>query len=238
MICGQLGAIPRPLGEVGAEAVEWTSERVQALIYEHNTVALQWLRVMRVAQAHQAAATTAGMLPFAAAMAQYAARAHNFRENIRGRMDFLYEVADLFGVNRWDSQRAVILEIRARAARYANDPQSLGLGVLPAAVGLVGILAAMVVALRWMSLQSQVDQNKMDVDVRRFDAVKEYAKRAEDPKLNEETRAMYRQMAQGQAEALQDSTPDIGAEKSAASDMVFPLALLAVVLIGGKKLLS
>lgn len=224
-----------PLRGVGDDLAEWSSDKMQAFIQDHNRVALQWLRIRQFAQEQQALAQMAGMQAFAAVMAQQVATADRYRTEIRHRVDFLYEVANLFGADRWDSQQAAILEIRARAAAFANNPQSLG--GAPLALGLAAVLAVMVGWLRWCSLESQRAANKMDADVRRFDAATEWQKRAEDKRLPPETRERYGRMAELQAGEIAGSTPDIGAEKSSMGNTLLWGVGLYLAITQGPKLL-
>lgn len=227
--------IQAPLRGVGDDLAEWSSEKVHALIQDHHRVAQQWRTVQRFAQEHLALAQTAGLHSFAAVMAQHAATCGRYLQEIRSRTDFLYEAANLFGADRWDSQRATILEIRARAAAYANDPQSLG--GAPLAVGLGVVLAAMIGWLRWCSLESQRAANKMDADVRRFDAATEWQKRSEDKRLPPETRERYGRMAELQAGEIAGATPDIGAEKSSMGNTLLWGVGIYLAITQGPKLL-
>jgi hypothetical protein len=229
---------PLPRGRlsgVADDAAEWTGEKLQKLIFDYNTVAGRLLAKARTFQAWQAIAASSGNLAGAATWAAYSQRAAMLWTEARRRKDWIYEFAYYTGTDAWESQGPAITAMvrKAQAAGLNRQP----LGALPAVAGLAAVMAAMVVALRWLSHEDNKLAHSGRADALRSTEKGALLETAKDPKQPAEIRQGSMAILGEYTEALATQTPDLGTQRSNAGSFILPLALVGLVLLGGKKLL-
>lgn len=240
MICTPLGAITtrtRPLGEVGAGAVEWTGERLQALINDFNVMGNRLITLQRAFQERYEVFSAMGDAPVAAIWAVHARDTWAMWDACRRRKDWIYTLAYYTATDRWEPQGQVIQEMINNAYR-AGFIAPQGLGVLPLAAGLVAVLAGLVAWLAWLGDRADERQQVADADKLRSGEKTKLREMAENPRLPAQLRNRAMDILGEYTEALATQTPDLGTQRSSGSDYVLPLALLALVVMGGKKLMG
>lgn len=230
---------PLPRGRlsgVGDAAAEWTGEKLQKLIFDYNTVAGRLLAKARTFQVWQAIAASSGNLAGAATWAAYSQRAASLWDAARRRKDWIYELAYYTGTDDWEPLGPVIKNMITKATEAGFHQQPLG--ALPLVVGLVGILGAVVVALRYFAHEDAKLAESARADVLRSGERRLLLETSKDPNQPAEIREGSMALLGKATMALATRTPDLGTQRSNAGDFVLPLALLGLVVFGGKKLLS
>lgn len=197
-----------PLQGVGDDAAEWTADRLQALILEFNRLGLRWLRTQQFAQENQALATMGGNLPAAAIMGTFAGQANTYRLAVIKRRDWVYELANLFDLDRWDD-----VGPHLEAARRLALVQSQGLGGLPLVPAAVAVLAALLAWLRWCSLEAEKLEAKLEVDTRRLGLAQWYAEQSKNPAVAPQIRDRMADMSNTIVEANAGRTADLGRDR-------------------------
>lgn len=231
---------PARLGEVGAGAAEWTSARVAELRDAFLAMGLRILATKRVYEELYAFSVASQNLAAAAVWALHVQKSQALWDACRRRKDWIYELADITGTNRWEEVGPMVQRVNqmvADAQRAGLNAQQ-GLGALPLAAAVVAVLAGLLAWLRWCGLKASELEESARADVLRHNQVDKMMEVAKDPRQPPEVRNGALSIAGDTSAALATQTPDLGTKTSAASDLVLPLALIALLAFGGSKLLG